>query len=476
MMKHTRSAGFLAAGLMLTWIAPTPLTAQATDTAPPAKLTVTSSSPEAKAEFWAGLHDFRLLFPTRSAQHLAKAIALDPDLGLARVLHAAVAPDLTAAQQQAEYDAGVAAAAKGTTGEALVALAWRDLFLRRLTATALLRAATEMFPGDGGLAADLTTASAVGQGPAAAAATFRALLAKFPDEVEANNRVAYALWAAGDHAGALAAALAQVQGASQDPNPHDTYAELLSWNGQLDDAVQHYQHALNADSMFSEALAGIAEVRSLQGRGAEARALYAQAIAREPNPAARLNHQNSIAISYLYEGNRAQALSQLGTVAHQAAADSNAGFGAFAHREMAVVEGMFGNGKTVSMHLGEAHGGGAFGPNYFAALAYGGARQIDSATAAADRASQAAAPGNVGQQRAAHMLHGFVALQNNAAQQAMDHLNQADTTTSIVQEMRAEAQKRLGNRAQAQALRSAALATTVWSLQDALARMRAKKM
>lgn len=473
-MKHARSARFLAAGLLLTWSVPTSLTAQATDTAPPAKLMVTSSSDEAKAEFWAGVHDFRLLFLPRSAQHLAKAVALDPDLGLARVLHAAVAPDLNAAQQQTEYDAGVAAAAKATTGEALVALGWRDQFLGRPTAPALLRAATELFPGDGGLAADLATASAVGQGPAAAAATFRALLAKFPDEVEANNRIAYALWAAGDHAGALAAALAQVQGASQDPNPHDTYAELLSWNGQLDDAVQHYGHALAADSMFAEALAGIAEVRTLQGRGAEARALYAQAIARDPNPAARLNHQNGVAISYLYEGNRALALSQLGTVAHQAAADSNTGFAAFAHREMALVEGMFGNGKMVGMHLGEAHGG-AFGQNYFAALAYGGARQIDSATAAADRASKAAAPGNVGQQQAAHMLHGFVALQNNAAQQALDHLNQADTTTSLVQELRAEAQKRLGNKTQAQTLRSAALATTVWSLQDAIARMRAKK-
>jgi predicted Zn-dependent protease len=475
-MAHTRSARFLAAGLLLALLAPAALPSQATDTAAPAKLTVTSTSADAKAEFWAGLHDLRQLFPNRAAQHFAKAMALDPNFGLAQVLHGAVAPNYSNAQQQAEYDAGVAAAAKATTGEALVALAWRDFYAGGPAAKPLLRAATEMFPGDGGLAADFTTASLVGQGPDAVIAALRALLEKFPDEVEANNRLAYTLWAAGDHAGALAAAKAQVEGAPHDPNTHDSYAELLAWNGQLDEAVQHYQHALNADSSFAEALAGIAEVRQLQGRGAEARALYAQAIAREPNRAARLNHQFSIAVSYLYDGNRVQAENQLATLGRQAAADSNANFVMVAHGWTAVLEGMFGDAKIVGAHLSEARVGPPFGRNLLAALAYGAARQIDSANAAAGRASKALAPGNLAQQRAVHLAEGFVALQNNAAQQALDHLNQADTTAALVQQLRAEAQKRLGNKTGATALRSAALATTVWGPLDAIARMRAKKM
>ena len=474
-MNHTRSASFLAAGVLLAALPPAPLTSQATDTTAPAKMTVTSSSPEAKAEFWAGLRDSRYFFFARATQHLAKAIALDPNFGLAQVLHAAAAPGLSPAQQQAEYAAGVAAAAKATTGEALVALAWRDFFSGGPAAKPLLRAATELFPGDGGLAADLAAVSTAGQSNDSAVAAFRALLAKYPDEVEANNRIAYGLWAMGDRAGALAAAQAQVQGASDEPNPHDTYAELLAFNGQLDQAVQHYQHALAADSMFAEALAGIAEVRQLQGRGTEARTLYAQAIAREPNPAARLNHQFSIAVSYLYEGNRAQAMAQLVTLAQQAAADSQPAFVTQAHRFMAVVEAMFGDSKLAAAHLTASNGTG-FGQNVFAALAYGAARQLDSATAAADRAMHAAAPGNVNQQRAAHLVEGFVALQKNAAQQAMDHLSHADTTTSFVLELQAEAQKRLGNKAQAQALRRAALATTTWGPFDAIARMRAKKM
>jgi tetratricopeptide (TPR) repeat protein len=476
-MRTTRNAILLAVGLMLAWLAPAPLTSQTTDTAPPATLVVTSSSAEAKSEFWAGLHDNRYFFFERAAQHLAKAVALDPDFGLARVLYGSVAVDYSDAQRQREYDAGVAAAAKATMGEALVALAWRDWSLGRPTAPALLRAATEVFPADGGLASDLATASTQNQGNDTVIAAFRALLAKFPDQVGANNTLAYTLWAAGDHAGALAAAQAQVQGASQDPNPHDTYAELLAWSGQLDEAAQHYQHALDADSMFSEALAGSAEVRQLQGRGAEARTLYAQAIAREPSRAARLNHQYSIAISYLYDGNRTLALSQLATVAQQAAADSNPFLAALAHRQMAVVEGMFGNAKAVAAHLAAAQGdGNRLAQDVFTTWAYGGARQLDSARAAADRVSQAAASGNANQRRTAHMLQGFVALQNNAAQQAMDELNQADTTSSLVQELRAESQKRLGNKAQAQALRTAVLSGSVWSLPDAIARMRARKM
>ena len=88
-MAHTRSARFLAAGLLLALLAPAALPSQATDTAAPAKLTVTSTSADAKAE----------------------------------------------------YDAGVAAAAKATTGEALVALAWRDFYAGGPAAKPLLRAA-----------------------------------------------------------------------------------------------------------------------------------------------------------------------------------------------------------------------------------------------------------------------------------------------------------------------------------------------
>jgi tetratricopeptide (TPR) repeat protein len=468
----------LAAALVVSVLAPGLLTSQAADSTPPAKLTVTSSSAEAKSEFWAGLHDVRYLFPVRAAQHFAKALDLDPDLGLARVMHGAVAVNYTPDQRQQEYDAGVAAAAKSTMGEALVALAWRERALgHQAAAVSLLRAATEVYPGDGGLAYDLAALSSQGQGSDATVASLRAVLEKFPDEAEAYNVIAYTLWQSGDHAGGLAAAQTQLQHAARDPNPHDSYAELLAWNGQLDEAVQHYQHAIAADSMFTEALAGIAEVRQLQGRGADARALYAQAIGREQGRAAQMNHRNAIAVSYLYEGNWKQAMSQLATVAQAAAAESMPGFVALAHREMAELEGMFGNGKAVAGHLAAAQGvGNPIAQNAFAALAYGGARQLDSARAAATRVSQAASSGNANLQQLAHLLQGFVALQSNAAQQALDELNQADTTTAQVKEMIAECQKRLGNKKEAQALRDAVLNDTVWGTQQAIARMRARKI
>lgn len=469
----------MAVALMVGVLAPGLLASQAADDTSPAKLSVTTSSAEAKAEFWAGLHDARYLFPARAAQHFAKALDLDPDLGLARVMHGTVAADYTPEQRQHEYDAGVAAAAKATMGEALVALAWRERALgHQGAAVSLLRAATEVYPGDGGLAYDLTAVSSQGQGSDSVIAGYRALLKQFPDEVEAYNVLAYTMWNSGDHAGGLAAAQTQLQHAAGDPNPHDTYAELLAWNGQLDEAAQHYGHALAADSTFTEAFAGIAEVRQLQGRGDEARKLYAQAIERDPTRNARLNHQNAIAVSYLYEGNRTQALRQLAMLAQAAAADSVPGFVALAHREMAEVEGMFGNGKSVAGHLAQAKGiGNPIGQNAFAALAYGGAKQLDSARAAAAFVSQAAAKsGNANQLQLAHMLEGFVALQGNSVQKAMDELSQADTTQALVQVFMAECHKQLGHKAQARALRDKVLKDTVWGTQQAIARMRARKI
>jgi len=58
-----------------------------------------------------------------------------------------------------------------------------------------------------------------------------------------------------------------------DPNPYDSYAELLMKTGRFDESVAQYQKALSVDSHFTASRVGIATNRMLQGRHDEAAGL-----------------------------------------------------------------------------------------------------------------------------------------------------------------------------------------------------------
>src|SRR6185436_19208556 len=57
-----------------------------------------------------------------------------------------------------------------------------------------------------------------------------------------------------------------------DPNPYDSYAELLLKIGKFDDSITQYRKALMQDSNFINAHQGIAMALLYQGKGTEAAA------------------------------------------------------------------------------------------------------------------------------------------------------------------------------------------------------------
>ena len=59
-----------------------------------------------------------------------------------------------------------------------------------------------------------------------------------------------------------------------DPNPEDSFAEILRLAGQFDKSVQHYHTALAMDPTFYSAQFGLADTYSLMGHQAEARKEY----------------------------------------------------------------------------------------------------------------------------------------------------------------------------------------------------------
>jgi tetratricopeptide (TPR) repeat protein len=59
-----------------------------------------------------------------------------------------------------------------------------------------------------------------------------------------------------------------------DPNPEDSYAEILRLAGRFEQSIQHYRAALAIDSKFYSSQFGIADTYSLMGKQAKAREEY----------------------------------------------------------------------------------------------------------------------------------------------------------------------------------------------------------
>ncbi len=258
----------LPGGLALAFTVPAGLAAQMGAGVPAAKLELATTSEAAKTEFWAALDAYNNIEPSRGTPRIKRALELDPGFGLARVVYAQRAAGLTPSERTTEMARGVADAAKGSAVEALVAMGLRDFFTNRERSRTILEAAATLAPGDPNIAFFLgQLANNAGE----SATAMEDLIARFPDFAPAYNTLAYSRWTLGDQAGARTAVTTYMEKASAHPNPHDSYGEILQWSGQLDDALAHYQKALDLDPDFTEGGIGLAEVYVLQGKGAQAR-------------------------------------------------------------------------------------------------------------------------------------------------------------------------------------------------------------
>src|SRR6267143_2479045 len=116
---HRRENSMRALGrsTLLLAVLPVALVAQQVNFASsaPQRLRVTTSSEEASRHFWAGLSDARNIFFSRAASHFDRAASLDPNLGLARVFRASVAPGLSTEERKAEVDRGIATMTSAST-------------------------------------------------------------------------------------------------------------------------------------------------------------------------------------------------------------------------------------------------------------------------------------------------------------------------------------------------------------------------
>lgn len=361
-LRHVPRWPLFAVALSLAGSAPSaPLAAQvAAGVARPVRLEVTTTSTEARTAFSSGLEDLGNGFFNRGTDRLKKAVDLDPTFGLARVIYGTLFTNgLTAAQRNEEIARGIADAAKASTAELMIATAYRESFRQNAVgARSILLAAGTMLPDEPMIAHQraLLLSGVPGGTPTDAVVALKAVIERFPDFAAAYNNLAYAQWTANSRADAMTTATTYMAKAPSHPKSHDTYAELLQWDGNFDGAVAHYKKAIELDPTFFGGSYGLSEVYVLQGKGDLARQALTAALASTVTAAQRITIHNRIANSYVIEGNIKGAMTTLGTVIDEATkAEVNQAVAA-AHIALMNLDAAFGDPKTsakmIAAHIG----------------------------------------------------------------------------------------------------------------------------
>jgi tetratricopeptide (TPR) repeat protein len=270
--KSTRVALVLALALSTTsWIACNKtkdgeVSAAAPDTT---KVPITTTSEDAKQEFLLGRDLSDRLLGHESLQHFNKAVALDPDFAsaeLALANNAATAKDFFDHQKKA-----ISLADKVSDGEKLLILASeagangdavkQKEYLEKLVAA---------YPNDERAQFSLANYYFGQQELKQAVEHYKKATELAPDYSPAYNVLGYAFRQQGNFADAEQALKKYIELIPNDPNPYDSYAELLLKMGRFDDSLAQYHRALAIDPYFVPSHFGIAADQMYLGKPDEA--------------------------------------------------------------------------------------------------------------------------------------------------------------------------------------------------------------
>lgn len=120
-----------------------------------------------------------------------------------------------------------------------------------------------------------------------------------------------------------------------EPNPHDSYAELSRMSGNFEAALEHYRAALKIDPQFVYSQLGLGDTYALMGNYEQARLEYDKAIQGADNPADRLEYRMQRATTWVRDGRMVEADKEFLRIADDAHSLNYDFQEAEAHRRMA---------------------------------------------------------------------------------------------------------------------------------------------
>ncbi len=281
-------------------------------TEPPAPTTVpiTTSSEQARAAYLEGRALAESLRATDARSHFERAVQLDPNFAMAHLGMANTSP--TAAEFFASLERAVASMAGASKGERLQIEAFAAAVNGEpARQKELLDALVAAFPDDPRAQNALGGYYFGRQEWSEAASRYRRVTELEPSFSQAYNQLGYALRFEGDYAGAEAAFQRYVALVPDEPNPYDSYAELLMRMGRFDESIGRYREALERNPSFVASYLGIALDQTLLGNGDAARATLAELEAKARNDGERRAACFQAAVTRLHEGDADGALVDL---------------------------------------------------------------------------------------------------------------------------------------------------------------------
>jgi len=320
--------------LALSVVLAAPLLAHHLKKAGSANLTVTTQSAKARELYEKGMEDYENLYLERCNEDWRAAVKEDPSLAVAWAwiaFNSGNPQEVSAARAKAKEFAP-----KATAGEQLM-VAWiakveEGDFIGGITA---MNDMLEMYPHDKHLLYLAGNWLMGENGNDQAQRFFEKALAIDKNFPAALNDLAYVEARNREFAKAFAAMDRYVVLLPKEPNPQDSYGELLRMAGNFEGSLTHYRAALKIDPDFVTSQLGLGDTYALMGNQEQARVEYDKAIRFAHNEADRLTYSMQKATTYVRDGNYAQADKDLLEIAETAHAKEQDLQEAQALREMA---------------------------------------------------------------------------------------------------------------------------------------------
>jgi tetratricopeptide (TPR) repeat protein len=269
-------------------------------------LPVTTSSAQARALYEKGMEDYENLYLERCNDDWRAAVKEDPNLAVAWAWIAFNSTDpkeVSAAREKAKV-----LAPKLTPGEQLM-IAWivkvqEGDYIGGISA---MNDMLEMYPKDKHLFYLAANWLMGENGDDQSQRFLEKALALDKNFPAALNDLAYVDARNREFAKAFAAMDRYVALLPKEPNPQDSYGELLRMSGNFEGSLQHYRAALKIDPDFVTSQVGLGDTYALMGNQEQARIEYDKAIRFAHNEADRLNYTMQKAMTWVRDGKFADA-------------------------------------------------------------------------------------------------------------------------------------------------------------------------
>ncbi len=264
-MRHIAYATCLLA--LVLGCRPSAQSAPAAKSASPAdgKIPITTRSNEARAIYLRGRTRNENLQPHEAHALFKQAVAIDPSFALGEYALATTSP--TAKDGAEHLQKALALAGNASHGERLLMLGLQartqgDPDRARQFAESLVVS----YPQDERAHWTLGNACAAQQLFERAIDEFNAAIAINRQYALAYNQLGYAFRSANQMPAAERIFRRYIALVPDDPNPYDSYAELLMKLGRFDESIAQYRKALSIDKHFTGSFVGIAANEMLAGR------------------------------------------------------------------------------------------------------------------------------------------------------------------------------------------------------------------